>query len=91
MAKLSELCINVPYQVTENVLRANVLMAREKRMQRLCNEENIFNVCMNHRPQRKYRNRVSSEKAGSCNGTYITDIRFSGSYIHVATKKRNIF
>ena len=103
MAKLFELSANestrkecAKLEYVARLYSANVKRAKcsakeyGKSMSRLQNERNIFEECKTHRPQRKYRNRLSSEKAGTCSRTYITDVRFGNSYIHVATKKRNL-
>jgi len=103
MAKLFELSANestrkefAKLEYVARLYSANVKRAKcsakeyGNSIYRLQNERNIFEECKTQRPQRKYRNMVSSENAGSCNGTYITDVMFSGSYIHVATKKRNL-
>lgn len=103
MAKLFELSANensrltcAKLQVVSCLYSAKVKRAKcsakeyGKSISRLQDERNIFDECKTHRPQRKYRNRLSSEQAGTCSRTYITDVRFGGSYIHVATRRTYI-
>lgn len=64
--------------------------AYEKRMGELCEERNIFGTCKHTRPQKKWRNRVSTEQAGTC-GTQIVTKRFEGSRITCVCKSRKIY
>lgn len=61
--------------------------AYEKRMGELCEEKNIFGTCKQTRPQKKWRNRVSTEQAGT-RGSVIVLRRFPNSRLTCVCKSR---
>ncbi len=94
MATLKDLCSSVPQSLLRVQTNYNLNLQKQaaynKRMQQLDTERAIFEQCKRERTQKRVRNGFSTEQAGTC-GTYLRDVRFPNSRIHVVCKSNRVF
>ena len=92
MATLKELCASVPKEVlrvqTCYNLNQRKVASYKERMESLSNERDVFGVCKQARPKKKWHNRASTIEAGTMGSMTITK-RFSNSRLTCVCKTRN--
>lgn len=92
MATLKDLCNQIPKQLTQKAVMCEVLRRKNasylKRVGGLRQEENVFGICQQRRPNKgKDKNRFSREEAGTC-GFVTMGIR-TGAYSVCVCKTQN--
>ena len=94
MASLRDLCANVPVQLDRLAVMREVERRKTasylKRISALSEEQNVFQKCKATRPQKRWRNRASSETAGTV-GMRIREVSFPNSRTIVVCKTRQVF
>lgn len=91
-AERAEKRMRMQKHIAENRERAERMAKVRKFVQREAEREtqSIFNTCKGVRIRKRAHNSFSKEEAGTC-GNCIRVNRFSGSYITVVTKSRNLY